>query len=280
MTTYHDLVKKLSSELKIYEAQESINLVEWLLEYHMGLRRVDMTKFMEEDDLPIKLIQDFDRLKSGEPIQHILGKAPFYGRDFRVTPDTLIPRNETEELVHWILKDNRLANLKVLDIGTGSGCIPITLALEMDAAQVFGVDISESALKVARANAKALHAEVSFSRCDILNEKLAFSDLDIVVSNPPYVLNSDKSKMHSNVLDHEPGIALFVPDENPLLFYRAIADQAKKMLKHGGKLYVEIHENFGDEVVHCLENLGYSDVILKHDLNGKSRMVVARHGLN
>jgi release factor glutamine methyltransferase len=275
MTTFSALVKKLSSQLEIYDSQEATSLVNWLLEHHLGLRRVDMMHFLEEKDLPKKLFEDMDRLKTGEPIQYILGKAPFYGHEFIVNPTTLIPRNETEELVHLILKENKSAGLKILDIGTGTGCIPISLALELDQAAVFGIDISDEALEVARKNATLHHVEVNFLECNILEELPAVDELDILVSNPPYIPMKGKALMHRNVLDFEPELALFVPDSDPLLFYSVIAEKGKVLLKKGGKLYFEIHEEFGEEVISLLGKMGYSDTRLFKDLNGKDRIVAA-----
>lgn len=273
MPNYSELVQKLSSQLEIYDCQEATSLVNWLLEHHLGLRRVDMMHFLEEKDLPQKLWDDFDRLKKGEPIQYILGKAPFYGHEFLVNSFTLIPRNETEELVHLILKENKSPGLKVLDIGTGTGCIPISLALEMNQAEVYGLDISEEALEVARKNAKLLHAEVTFLKCNILEELPPIEDLDILVSNPPYIPEKGKAEMHQNVLDFEPGLALFVPDHDPLLFYRVIAEKGRQILKPNGKLYFEINEKYGLEVTDLLRSLGYQELKVLKDLNGKERMV-------
>jgi release factor glutamine methyltransferase len=273
MINYNSLVKKWASELELYELTEAQNLVEWLLEHHLGLRRVDMMNFLEEKDLPKSLLDDFERLKKGEPIQQILGKAPFYGREFQVSRDTLIPRNETEELVHLIIKENPQPGLKILDIGTGTGCIPITLFLEMNEAEVYGLDVSESALAIAHKNAEELKARVDWIESDILKEEIPIQDLDILVSNPPYIPEKGKAKMHSNVLDFEPELALFVPDEDPLLFYRRIADLGKKVLKPKGKLYFEIHEDYGKEVKDLLLLKGYTEVKVIQDLNGKDRMV-------
>ncbi|SDD88810.1 release factor glutamine methyltransferase [Algoriphagus faecimaris] len=273
MINYSTLVKKWAEQLTIYEQFEAQALIEWLLEHHLGLRRVDMMRFLEEKDLPQALWDDFNRLKTGEPIQQILGKAPFYGREFQVSRDTLIPRNETEELVHLIIKENPQSCLKVLDIGTGTGCIPITLFLEMNEAEVYGLDVSASALAIAQKNAEVLKAKVRWIQLDILEEELPIRDLDILVSNPPYIPEKGKAKMHSNVLDFEPALALFVPDEDPLLFYRRIADLGKKALKPKGKLYFEIHEDFGNEVSDLLLQKGYREVKVIQDLNGKDRMV-------
>lgn len=277
MINYNSLVKKWASELELYELPEAQNLVEWLLEHHLGLRRVDMMNFLEEKDLPKSLLDDFERLKKGEPIQQILGKAPFYGREFQVSRDTLIPRNETEELVHLIIKDNPQSGLKILDIGTGTGCIPITLFLEMNEAEVYGLDVSESALAIAQKNAEALIAKVRWVQQDILEEGIPIRDLDILVSNPPYIPEKGKEKMHRNVLDFEPELALFVPDEDPMLFYRRIAILGKKALKPKGKLYFEIHEDYGKDVQNLLFDLGYSEVEIIPDLNGKDRMVKGKN---
>lgn len=273
MSNFSELVQKLADQLDIYDAQEATNLINWLLEYHLGLRRVDMMHFMEEKDLPAKLFDDLERLKVGEPIQYILGQAPFYGREFYVNSSTLIPRNETEELVHLIIKENKTKGLKILDIGTGTGCIPISLALEMPEPEVYGLDVSEEALEIAEKNAKKLNASVIFSSCDVLEEMPLQSDLDILVSNPPYIPEKGKAEMHTNVLDYEPSLALFVPDEDPLIFYRIIAKKGMKLLKEGGKLYFEIHEDYGHEVVSLLEQTGYQEIKLHQDLNGKERMV-------
>lgn len=275
MPNYSELVQKLSPQLEIYDNQEAESLVNWLLEHHLGLRRVDMMHFLEEKDLPKKLFEDLERIKKGEPIQYILGKAPFYGHEFLVNSSTLIPRNETEELVHLILKENKSPGLKVLDIGTGTGCIPISLALEMNQAELYGLDISEDALEVAQKNAKSLHTSVTFLSGDILEESPEIRDLDILVSNPPYIPEAGRVEMHQNVLDHEPGLALFVPDNDPLIFYRVIAEKGKEMLKPGGRIYFEIHEDFGKEVTKCLNDLGYTEIRLLKDLNDKDRMVSA-----
>jgi len=275
MSNFNSLLSIWASRLKIYDRQEAESLVSWLFEQHLDYRRSDSLKEADETTFPRKLFLDFERLKTGEPIQYILGKGPFYGRDFLVNKSTLIPRNETEELVHLIIKENPEVGLKILDIGTGTGCIPISLDLEMNTPEVFGVDISEEALSVAKKNAVALDSKVTFLRCDILSQIPEVPKLDILVSNPPYVLLSEKSLMHQNVLDFEPELALFVPNDDPLLFYNAIANKALQLLKAGGKLYFEINEKYGDGVVQLLTELGYSEVRLRKDLNGKDRMIKA-----
>lgn len=235
-----------------------------------------MMNFLDPNQLPKALREDFEKLKTGEPIQYILGKGPFYGREFLVNQHTLIPRNETEELVHLILNANPQPRLKILDIGTGTGCIPITLDLEMNEPEVYGLDISENALEVARKNTKLLHSNVQFMQGDILQEIPTVPLLDILVSNPPYVPIGEKALMHRNVLDFEPELALFVPDQDPLIFYRMIGQLGKKLLVSGGRLYFEIHERFGSEVAAILQNLGYQEVKIHQDLNGKERMISAR----
>lgn len=276
MPLLHEIISSWSSELIIYERQEAESLISWLFEHHLGLGRSDFSQKVEERVLPDLLYQNFERLKTGEPIQYILGKAPFYGREFIVSPATLIPRNETEELVHLIIKENRKLGLRILDIGTGTGCIPISLALEMDRAEVYAVDVSEEALAVADQNAAELGAEVTFSKCDILAEVPDVRELDILVSNPPYIPEREKNQMHKNVLEFEPELALFVRDEDPLVFYREIVQKGKQLLKAGGKLYFEINEKYGTEVAGLMQESGYSDVRVIKDLNGKERIVVGK----
>lgn len=272
--SYQELSKKMTQELlPLYPNEEAGTLVEWLLEHYLGMRRVDMMHFLEEKDFPENLTADFDRLKTGEPIQYILGHGPFYGRDFKVSPATLIPRNETEELVHLIIKENPQSELVILDIGTGTGCIPITLKLELKTPLVFGTDVSEAALNLAAENAKKLHAKVEFFKNDILNETPNVPKLDILVSNPPYIRISEKSEMHRNVVDYEPHLALFVPNEDPLIFYQVIAEKGKKLLKTEGKIYFEINERLGNEVSSLLLGFNYQNVRVIKDLNDKDRII-------
>ena len=271
-TSFQQLVKNWSAQLTQYEPAEAENLIFWLLEHHVGMKRVDVRLLTKGEEFSPMLLADFERLKSGEPIQYIFGKAPFYGREFLVTPDTLIPRNETEELVHLIIKENPMPGLKIMDIGTGTGCIPITLALEMKTPEVYGLDISDAALQIAKRNAERLLANVKFEHCDILLQTPSTGDLDILVSNPPYVPEWDKQQMHENVVVHEPWIALFVPDGDPMLFYRTIAKKGRQMLKPEGKIYFEIYEHYADKVEKLLVDLGYQSVKILTDLNGKKRM--------
>ena len=271
--TYAKWLASLSAQLTAYSQAEAENLVFWLFEHHVGLRRSELPLAIPSETNREPLLADFERLLTGEPIQYILGEAPFYGRNFIVTRDTLIPRNETEELVHRILKENPKPRLRVLDLGTGTGCIPITLALELKDLEMYALDVSVEALEVARQNALNLGANVQFLEGDLLEPAPNFALFDVLVSNPPYVPLRDQEEMHANVLNFEPHLALFVPDEDPLLFYRAIGSWGQQLLKTGGKLYLEIYENLADELVQLLLSLGYSQVQVHQDLNGKNRMI-------
>lgn len=271
-TTYAAWMASLSGQLTSYSKEEAENLVFWLLEHHLGVKRSDLHAAIPSD-FPSALLADFQRLLTGEPIQYILGEAPFYGRSFAVTRDTLIPRNETEELVHLIIKENSTPGLRVLDLGTGTGCIPISLALELSSPEVYAMDVSAAALEVARQNAATLGAPVEFIEGSLLEKPLELPKMDLIVSNPPYVPLRDQAEMHANVVDFEPHLALFVPDEDPLVFYRAIGIWGQQLLKPGGKLYLEIYENLAEELVQLLQSQGYLQVQIHQDLNGKNRMI-------
>lgn len=222
-----------------------------------------------------KMEDILSRLKRGEPHQYVMGKTLFYGMEFRVTADVLIPRPETEELVEWILTENKSENPAVLDIGTGSGCIAIALARKIPNADVRAWDISEHALNIAAENAEKNDVTVHFSRQDILQPMTPGMTYDIVVSNPPYVMESEAEDMERNVLDFEPHEALFVPDVNPLLFYERIADTAIAMLNDGGRLYFEINRSKGPEIVEMLGDRGFVEIKLRQDISGNDRMIRA-----
>ena len=273
--TYSEWMASLSAQLSTYSQAEAENLVFWLFEHHLGLRRADLQLAIPSGLDRKPLFSDFERLLTGEPIQYILGEAPFYGRSFGVTRDTLIPRNETEELVHLIIKENPSSGLRLLDLGTGTGCIPISLALELKNPDVYALDVSAAALTVARQNAAQLGATIHFIEGSLLGEPIDLPLLDLIVSNPPYVPLRDQAEMHVNVLNFEPHLALFVPDEDPLLFYRAIGVWGQQLLKQGGKLYLEIYENLADELVQLLLSQGYEQLRVLQDLNGKNRMLSA-----
>ncbi len=215
-----------------------------------------------------------ERLKMFEPVQYIFGETEFYGLKLKVTPAVLIPRPETEELIHWIAKTISGDDLSIIDIGTGSGCIALALKKQFPLADVSGVDISEKSLKVARKNGELNNLDVAFFQADILNWKnYNWESYNLIVSNPPYVRESEKELMEANVLEYEPGAALFVSDENPLIYYRALAGFAKAHLTENGRLFLEINEMFGKETEELLKNEGFQNIEIKKDLNGKVRMV-------
>ena len=223
-----------------------------------------------------KMNDILSRLKNGEPYQYVLGEAEFYGRRFKVTGDVLIPRPETEELVEWVVSDAGDKRSRYLDIGTGSGCIAVTLAKEIANARVDAWDISEKALEVAAENAHHNKAQVNFSQVDILRPLTVSGRYDVIVSNPPYVTMKEREGMDPNVLDWEPGLALFVPDESPLMFYKRIAEIGMELLDPDGVLYFEINSLFGQKLVELLERLGYAEVELKQDFFQRDRFIRAR----
>ena len=221
-------------------------------------------------DISDKINQIIYALKENIPIQYILGEAEFYGLKFKVNEHTLIPRPETEELVEWILEHEFTS---VLDIGTGSGCIPIAVKKNKNV-EISAIDVSEPALLVAKENAKLNEVEINFSNQDILNTDNLMR-VDVIVSNPPYVLEKEKDLMLNNVLDNEPHLALFVSNENPLLFYKKIAELAYVSLSKNGLLFFEINESFGPEIIELLNYIGFVDIELKKDINEKDRMLKA-----
>ena len=218
-----------------------------------------------------------ERLLNYEPIQYILEETEFYGLLFKVNQSVLIPRPETEALVHWIVEDGKNKPVKAIDFGTGSGCIAISLAKLIPDSKVHAVDISEQALLVASENALRNGTVLTFHQADILTDAFGFlaADFDLVVSNPPYIREKEKVLMQRNVLDYEPVTALFVSDADPLIFYRRIAQLSKKLLKKGGALYFEINEGLGNEMIQLLEELNYLEIELRCDLHGKRRMMKA-----
>ncbi|MFA6401444.1 MAG: peptide chain release factor N(5)-glutamine methyltransferase [Salinivirgaceae bacterium] len=269
--------KTLESNFSAREIDAQLFLV---YEKILNLSRLDILAYPNTK----VLISDYNqimnvvsRLAKNEPIQYILGETEFYGLTFKVNREVLIPRPETEELVQWISKDFKETAISLLDIGTGSGCIAITLAKEMPLSQVFALDISEESLNVARENAHLNGVNVHFINGDIL-KVLAVdlpANLDLIVSNPPYIKNSEMNLMHPNVLDYEPPLALFVNDSDPLLFYRAIAKLGCSLLKPGGALFFEINEALSKEVFQLLESFNYFQIVVKNDIHGKPRMVKA-----
>lgn len=261
----------------LYDAAEAERFFYIALEELKEWRRMDYLMHSDVIVTDAELNQWQDVLKQLEqfrPIQYIFGKAYFYGLEFKVNENTLIPRPETEELVEWIIhENNKRGAFSVLDIGTGSGCIPISLAKNLQQAHVSTIDISEGALAVAKENANANDVTVNFIQTDILAADTLPHQYDVIVSNPPYVRNLEKAEIKSNVLDYEPHLALFVDDADPLVFYRKIATLAKKYLKPGGKLYYEINQYLGPETVELLEGQGFSNIVLRKDFMGNDRMI-------
>lgn len=271
-TLFHQLLNNITlSET----ADEIKSILHSVFEKEFGFNSTDI---IAEKQLLAKsderLNEIIKRINANEPVQYILEEAYFFGRTFLVNRNVLIPRPETE-LIISIAKEFQFITPQILDIGTGSGCLAVSLALEFPSAQVYAIDISEKALAVANENAIRLLARVTFFQLDILNESPAQQDFDLIVSNPPYVMENEKMTMNSNVLDFEPAQALFVPDHDPLIFYREIAKKGRQLLKIGGRVVVEINEKFGKEVKKLFEHTGYSTTVVT-DLNGKDRIVSAQ----
>ena len=278
-----EIFNKFKAELSgLYEEKEISNLLYILFEEYAGLKRAELAisnDLIITDPVKEKLETAVNHLKNYKPVQYIIGKAWFYGLELLVNENVLIPRPETEELVDWVIKRNiKKKNLKVVDIGTGSGCIAIAIKKHLPASFVTAIDVSGKALDVARKNAKQHDAEVTFLSIDILNEAMVkkLSKFDIIISNPPYVLESEKKVMKPNVLEYEPGSALFVDDDHALMFYEAIVSFAGNHLKRGGELYLEINEQRGAEVELLLEKKGLGEVVLREDMQGKERFVFGR----
>ena len=215
------------------------------------------------------------RLKKQEPVQYILGETTFCDLTFNVNPSVLIPRPETSELVEWIVSENKNSNARILDIGTGSGCIAISLSNRIPTATITGWDISDEAIETAKGNNTKNSTSVTFAHCDILTFEPQEAKYDIIVSNPPYIKEQEKSMMDANVLEWEPATALFVPDNDPLLFYRTIAEKALAMLTPSGKLYFEINREHGNDTISMLTQLGYKNIELRKDFADNDRMVRA-----
>lgn len=262
----------------VAEPQEVQAMMRVIFEDVFNYDQVDVALRQESElpDFAPECIADIiARLQRHEPLQYIVGKARFHGHQFKVTPAVLIPRPETEQLVDLIIDENPGSDLRVLDMGTGSGCIAISLARALKFAQVDALDISRDALAVARENAAALKVKVRLFESDMLSPQPP-ATYDIIVSNPPYVCWSERGAMDSNVKDYEPGQALFVSDNDPLMFYKAIAPYAAKSLARGGSLYLEINQRFGNEVKRLLEQNGFDEVRIIDDSYGKPRFAAAK----
>lgn len=278
----------------IYPTNEAVIMADMLLEHFTSFSKGDRLMNKEADltqEQEVAIHKGVERLLKHEPIQYIMNKCWFYGMELFVDPSVLIPRPETEELVAWIINDVRSSGynvfsrgtadadetdlLKILDVGTGSGCIALALKKAMPQAEVWGCDLSEEALNVARRNGSALDIRVDFQGLNFLDQlqQKQLPTVNILVSNPPYIPIRDKDLMNKNVVEHEPHTALFVPDEDPLIFYRALAKFASHRLHENGSIYMEIHEDLGNDVVRLFSDEGYNKIELRKDMQQKNRMV-------
>jgi release factor glutamine methyltransferase len=282
---------------EVYDTNEARIMADMLVEHFTSFSRSNRlmnTETVLTPEQEVAINKGVERLLKHEPIQYIMNKCWFYEMELFVDPSVLIPRPETEELVEWIIQDVRSSGynvfsrgttesdettlLKILDVGTGSGCIALAIKKEMPLAEVWGCDVSEEALNVARRNGSALDIRVDFQGLNFLDplQQKQLPTVDILVSNPPYIPIRDKELMNKNVVDHEPHTALFVPDEDALLFYKALAKFASQRLHHNGSIYMEIHEDLGNEVVKLFREEGYNKIELRKDMQQKNRMVKVR----
>ncbi len=283
--TAKPLYKHLSQQITAYAPEEAREMAFMLLDHYFGLRKTDV---LSDKTLPANRTepdwnQIISRLNNQEPIQHVIGTTIFCGLEFEVSPDVLIPRPETEDLVRLIMHDFsdradpiEAGPVQVLDMGTGSGCLAVTLARFLPTSIVTAWDVSEKALSMARRNAENLNADVTFENQDLLNIPATDTrKFDCIVSNPPYVTRSEAARMDRNVLDYEPDVALFVEDSDPLIFYKAVADYSKAHLNADGACYVEINERFGEATRQVFEERGFRQIQVYRDIHGKDRSIRA-----
>jgi len=293
MTIQVAFIQLIQALSPIHGDREAASIAHIFMEHITGLGKMDRIVYKDREltvDQEDGFRKGLEALLRNEPVQYVTGTGWFYGMELKVSPDVLIPRPETEELVEWIIEDVKKAGKhpenpetgtgthpRILDIGTGSGAIPLAIKKHLPLAAVSAIDISEGALKIATENALKLSLSINFSRVDVLDENATASlpGFDIIVSNPPYICEQERAGMQEQVLDYEPNIALFVPNHDPLRFYRRIGLLALEKLPAGGALYFEINEAYGAETAKLLEEQGYVDVILKQDLFGKDRMIKA-----
>jgi release factor glutamine methyltransferase len=273
-----DIQSQFKSGLSACYPDDEIRNIFFLVSEHLlNYSKIDIL-LKSNEPISAEAVENFNmllaRLRNWEPVQYVLGRTEFYGLPFRVDPRVLIPRPETEELVDWIIRHEGKSKVSILDIGTGSGCIAVTLAARLTGAAVWACDIQKEALEVAVENAQCNGVEINFFYFDMLDGQSSLPRrFDVMVSNPPYVREEEKAFMRRNVLDYEPSTALYVPDDDPLIYYRSIALLARKYLNDGGSLYLEINEKFPLEVVKLLKNAGLYAVEVKRDMGNKSRMV-------
>lgn len=275
MATRREVLLQLTSRLTpLYGEREARQIARIVV---MELGQITPTDLVLEPDREL-VIEGIDRiaeeLASGRPLQYVLGHAEFCGLDLQVREGVLIPRPETEELVRWIVDSNRIASPSILDVGTGSGAIAIALSHLLPTGHVSAVDLSEEALQIARGNTRRHNLPIEFTRADALGELFPGERerFDLIVSNPPYIPERERASMRRNVTEFEPQMALFVPDNDPLRFYRAIARNARRLLRPGGRLYFEIHEDFAEPICRMLAEEGFPSTEVRKDINDKNRM--------
>lgn len=281
MKNSKDLFDELVSKIRIKEDNREIEAIALVaLSESFGITRIQIlsgAEIMWSQEQQEKLDEIVERVNDYEPVQYVIGCTEFFGRQFFVDNSVLIPRPETEELVQHLLEDipsiPREKALRILDIGTGSGCIPVTIAAELPGVAVMATDVSEKALTIARKNVVANQVEVQLLMHDILKQPLPFRNLDIVVSNPPYIPHSERSTLNPSVVNYEPHLALFVADSDPLIFYKAIFEKSAHALSRKGMVMVEIHEKYGSDVASLLSATGFVNVEIVKDLSGKDRIV-------
>ena len=265
----------------VYDTSEIQTAFNWVLEHLTRLNSIELRLIFDKQQLTTIQEEQFNQiikeLKQQKPLQYVLGETTFFGLNFKVNENVLIPRPETEELVDWILQENTLQSPTILDIGTGSGCIAISLKKNIPNATVFALDISEKALELAQENARLNQSQIHFLHRDILNNTLEdLPQFDIIVSNPPYIRELEKQQMHNNVLEHEPHLALFVTNENPLIFYDKISSLAREKLQKEGLLFFEINQYLGTEMQNLLQKKSFSEIEIRKDLNQNERMLKAK----
>ncbi len=278
LQTIKDIRNYLASELEgLYTPHETRSIADTLLPYLFGVNKLEILREYNAEvpqEIEEKITAICSELKRGMPVQYITGETYFCNCVIKVNPGILIPRPETEELVDLVIRENKGFRGDIVDVGTGSGCIAIALAVNLPGSKVMAVDISAEALLTASENARLNNANISFLRYDILEAESSFpGKADLIISNPPYVRVSEKLQMKRNVLDFEPHNALFVPDSDPLVFYRAIFDIAENSLNPGGNLYFEINEAMGEKISKMAESYRYTDIRLIRDINGKERIM-------
>ena len=285
--TFTEAERKIIESLTSRYGPEEAGSLAWLSISHVC--ELERAKYLSIKNEEIQdrdaeaLLRILEELKTGKPLQYILGETEFYGLTFKVNPAVLIPRPETEELVDWVLIGLRGLNkgtegLKIIDIGTGSGCIPVSIKKYYPMADIYAMDISANALSTAIENAELNQTDLNFIQDDILdpkNEQLLHTQFDVIISNPPYVTRSEMGQMMPNVLEHEPHTALFVPDDDPLIFYHAIKEFAVAHLPEQGLLFLEINENLGPQTLDLIKEKGFSSTELRQDIRGKDRMIRA-----